>query len=522
MPVGHPARPDFGHGGVTPNAVEEYVSRAIRALVALVTMTLMLAACSPGGNGPEKQTRTLTVGASAEPPTMDPTANDAAAIPQVLLYNVYETLVKLDSNGELKPLLAQRWEVSPDNLTYTFQLDPAAKFATGRKVTADDVAASIKKIKFGEVSPTLAKQMAVVADVVPTDEDTVTVTLNKPSNEWLYNMSSTAGMIFDTTGDVDLAKATAGSGPYQLAEWNPGQNVVLSRTADYWGTDARFDEVVFRYFTDPNAMNAAMLSGELDIISNLQAPAALSQFQDPEQFKVVEGTTNGEVVLSMNNTAPTLSDKRVRQAIRYAVDKKALLDTVWNGHGTLIGSMVPPTDPWYEDLTGDYPHDPEKAKQLIAEAGAQGATLRLRLPTLAYARGAGQFVASQLKDVGLNVVIDELEFPARWIDTVLTKGDYDLSIVSHVEARDLSRFANPNYYFHYNNPEFTKLIEDGDAADHDTYVADRRKAAKLLSDDAAADWLFLLPNLVITKPNISGVPQNATTLSFDLTTIAAG
>lgn len=498
------------------------MSRAIRALVALVAMTLVLAACSPGGNSPEEKTRTLTVGASAEPPTMDPTANDAAAIPQVLLYNVYETLLKVDSEGELKPLLAQAWDVSGDNTTYTFKLDPAAKFASGKKVTADDVVASIKKIKFGEVSPTLAKQMAVVADVRAVDENTAEVKLSKPSNEWLYSMSSTAGMIFDTSGDVDLAKATAGSGPYALSEWNPGQNVVLARSPDYWGTDARFDEVVFRYFTDPNAMNAAMLSGELDIISNLQAPAGLSQFSDPEQFKVVEGTTNGEVVLSMNNSAPPLSDKRVRQAVRHAIDKKALLDTVWNGHGTPIGSMVPPTDPWYEDRTGDYPYDPEKAKALIAEAGAQGATIRLRLPTLAYARGAGQFIASQLKDVGLNVIIDELEFPARWIDTVLTKGDYDMSIVSHVEARDITRFANPKYYFHYDNPEFTKLIEDGDAADRETYIAKRKEAAKLLSDDAAADWLFLLPNLVITKPNISGVPQNATTLSFDLTTIAAG
>lgn len=490
--------------------------------ILLTLMMLLGAGCSSGGGGGgNAEPKTLLVGATAQPPTMDPTANDAAAIAQVMLYNVYETLVKVDSEGKLRPLLAQRWDVSPDNLTYTFNLDPSAKFASGRPVTAKDVVWSINRIKTGTATATLKKQLSVVEQATETDAHTLTVKLTQPSNMWLWDMSSTAGMVFDSQAGTDLANQTAGSGPFQLKEWLQGASVTLGKNTNYWATPARFDEVTFRYFTDPNAMNAAMLSGELDIISNLQAPAALPQFNDPSRFTVVEGTTNGEVVLSMNNRTPGLSDPRVRQAIRYAIDHKGLRDTVWAGHGVLIGSMVPPTDPWYEDRTGDFPYNPEKAKALLAEAGVQNLRLRLRLPTLPYATSAGQFVASQLKQVGIETTIDQLEFPARWVDTVLTKGDYDMSIVSHVEARDIVRFANPDYYFHYNNPEFQRLITEADRGPAAEQAPKLKEAAKLLSTDAAADWLFLLPNLVITKPTITGVAKNATTLSFDLTTIAA-
>ncbi|GAB3622328.1 ABC transporter substrate-binding protein [Mariniluteicoccus endophyticus] len=498
--------------------------RPVRHLVALVAAaTLTLVGCAdPNGQGTSGSgsKATLAIGATAQPPTMDPTANDAAAIAQVMLYNVYETLVKLDSDGKLRPLLAQRWEVTPDNRTYTFHLDPAAKFASGRQVTADDVKFSIERIKNSASTAALKKQMAVVESVAATDAQTATVTLTRPSNFWLYDMSSTAGIVFDSKSTDDLASRTAGSGPYALKEWAQGSTVTLGKNADYWGTAPRFDEVTFRYFSDANAMNAAMLAGDLDIISNIQAPAALPQFADASRFKVIEGTTNGEVVMSMNNQSPGLNDPRVRQAIRHAVDRKALLETVWAGKGTLIGSMVPPTDPWYEDLSGAYPYDPAKAKQLLAEAGVQNLKLRLRLPTLPYATGAGQFVASQLKEVGIEVVIDQLEFPARWVDTVLTRGDYDMSIVSHVEPRDLVRFANPQYYFHYDNPEFQRLVNEADSGPAADQPAKLKQAAKLLSDDAGADFLFLLPQLVVTTPNITGVARNATTLSFDVTTIS--
>src|SRR5690606_22190574 len=109
--------------------------------------------------------------------------------------------------------------------------------------------------------------------------------------------------------------------------------------------------VDLRYFKDPSAMNSAMLTGDIDVISTVQTPESIDQFKDESRFRIIEGTTNGEVVLSFNHESPPLDDVRVRRAICYALDRQAILDIAWAGYGTLIGSMVAPTDPWYEDLS---------------------------------------------------------------------------------------------------------------------------------------------------------------------------
>ncbi len=501
-------------------------STSTKALAAFVSvaLTLILAACSPSAAPTTTAPlRTLSVGATLEPASMDPWHNSAASIPQVLLYNVYETLVKVDSTGDFKPLLAQAWEVSSDRTTYTFHLNPAAKFASGAPVDAAAVVANIERLKAdAKLTETLRAQMAVVASAEATEARQVQIKLTRPSTMWLYDMSSALGMILDPAFTGDLNTASGGSGAYTVKAHNQGQSVVLANNANYWGNPARFDEVTFRYYSDPNSMNAAMLGGDLDVISNLQAPDALPQFADTSQFTTITGTTNGEVVLGLNHDSKALAKLEVRQALTMAIDRKALMDTVWNGQGTLIGSMAVPTDPWYEDLSGTNPYDPEKAKALLKAAGyPSGLRLRLRVPVIPYAVKSAQFVASQLRDVGVKVTVEELEF-SRWLDLVFLKGDYDMTIVAHVEPRDLGKFANPEYYWHYGDPKFAALYDAADQATTDEQAnALIRQAVRYLADDAAAIWLFALPNLVITKSTITGVAQNASALSFDLTTITS-
>lgn len=493
--------------------------RGWRWAVMFVTLGL-LAACTGQSTPPPPPAHTLTVGASLEPPTMNPSASPAASIPQVLLYNVYETLVKMDAEGKLRPLLAQQWDVSEDRKVYTFQLNPAARFAGGNPVTAQAVVTSFNRIKTEPgIQAPLVEQMAVVKSTEAVDDHTVKVTLSRPSNLWLYDISSTAGIIYDPDGLATLESTPAGSGPYKLQSWTKGQSVTLASTGAYWGTAPRLDSVTFRYFSDANAMNAAMLAGDLDVISNLQAPDAIDQFNNPDQFTRVIGSTTGEVVLALNNARPALSDARVRRAISMAIDKKALLTNVWNGQGTLIGSMAVPTDPWYEDLTSVNAYNVDRAKQLLSDAKATNLSLRLRVPTTAYATKSAQFVESALRQVGIKVTIEELDF-ATWLKDVHNGGNYDMSIVAHVESRDLRRFTDKAYYFHYDNAEYTKQFEAADEGPTDELVPLMRKAVRTLADDAAAVWLFALPNLVITKPTVTGVSQNAATLSFDVTTIA--
>lgn len=488
------------------------------ALICL--LALVLPACSSATSEPRE--RQLVVGTSVAPNSMDPTTSDAAAISEALLYNVYETLLKVDGNGDYQPLLASDWSVSSDGLVYTFNLRPQAQFASGTKVDADAVITSVNRIVDDPaVLPVLKVSMAPLVSVRAVDPDTVEFTLSEPSQSWLFAMSQRTGIIFDPAHLDQLPTMPAGSGPFVLSNWTQGEAVTLVRNDNYWGTPSKLAGVTFKSYADPNAMNAAMLAGQLDIISNVAAPQALDQFMNGD-FNVLEGYTSGEVVLGFNHQNPILADLRVRQAINYAIDRKALVEAVWGGQGKLIGSMVPPTDPWFEDLSEQYPFDPDKARDLLAEAGYEDINLRLRVPTLPYAPGAASYIASQLGNVGIHVTVDELEFPATWVDQVMYQGNYDMTIVAHAEPRDIDNFADPTYYWHYDNPEFQELIAAADKApSSDEQILLMQRAARILSDDAAADFLWLLPNLVVTKPDISGVDPNRTSLSFDMTGVNA-
>jgi peptide/nickel transport system substrate-binding protein len=489
--------------------------------VALVGSAALLAvaACSAGsgtssGTSPGAD-QSLAIGLVAEPASLDFTTTDGAAIPQALLGNVYNGLVKQDETGKIVPDLATSWTLSPDRKTYTFRLVDNAKFTNGQQFTADDAVFSIDRVKTAWTT-SLKSAMDVVQTAKAVSPTELQVTLSKPSNDWLFRMTTRIGAMFSKTGVDKLATAPVGTGPYKFSEWKRGDSIVLQRNADYWGTKPYFGQVTLKYFKDPTALNNALLTGTINVIGTVQAPEALSQFTSNDKYQVIEGTTNGEVLLSFNNSRPVFKDIRVRQAIRSAINHQALMDTCWAGRGKLIGSMVPPTDPWYEDLTSVAPYDQAKAKSLLQAAGATGATLRLRLPTLPYATSCGQVVKSQLEQAGLKVQIDQLEFPAAWLTSVLKGGDYDMSIISHVEPRDLRQVFNAKYYTKYDDPTLQQYLAAADAGDDATQIAEMKKAARRISEQAAADWLFLLPNLIVADKDILGLPKNAITESFDL------
>jgi peptide/nickel transport system substrate-binding protein len=459
----------------------------------------------------------ITIGFSAEPANLDFTRTDGAAIPEAVLVNVYEGLVKLDeASGRIVPLLARSWTVSPDRRSYTFRLRENVTFSNGDRFDATTVKFSIERVKSQAWTISLKHYMDVVDSVEIVSPSEVRVNLAKPSNDWLFRMTTRIGAMFSPRGVADLANRPVGTGPYVLERWTRGDSILLRANDRYWGPRPRIEAVTLRYIKDPTALKNALTSGGVDVIAALLSPESVPELAADRSLRVVEGTTNGEVTLSLNNSRPPLSNKLVRQAIRYAIDHKALLQTAYAGHGTLIGSMVPPTDPWYEDLTGLYPYDPAKARQLLARAGLGTVSLRFRIPNLPYAVNAAQVVKSDLGQVGITATIDVLEFPARWLDVVFGKADYDMSVIAHVEARDIATFGDPNYYWRYNNPQVQKLLAAADAADEATQIADMKQVARTIAEDAAADWLFLLPNLIVATPDIKGLPVNRIGESFEL------
>lgn len=493
--------------------------RSIRRGASLLLATgLFLAACSQQTDDATSSTTTpsatsdgtVVVGFALEPVNLDISGTAGAPIPQVLLGNVYEGLVRIDESGSIEPLLARDYSVSEDGLTYTFLLGEA-RFHDGAPMTPNDVVWSLQRVSdqsATDVLPAVLQQFSRVLDVTA-DGDEIVLTLSDRDNDLLFNLTQRGGVIL-REGTTGLADTANGTGPFRLASWDRGNAITLERFADYWGEPAASAKVVFRYIQDATALSNAILAGEIDVLSTVQAPELLSAFEGRDDLVVQSGTTACEVTLGMNNSRAPLDDVRVRRAVRQAIDKKALIATAWAGYGLEIGSFVPPTDPWFEDLTGLTPFDPAASRRLLAEAGVpEGTSLTLDVPPVAYALNSQEFIAAALADVGLDVTIRPIEW-AEWIDRVFTKTDYDLTIVCHVEQYDMAIYANPDYYFRYDSQPYRDLIAAAASApSQDARAESLRAAARLLTDDSASDWLWLLPNLQVSKRTVDGIPMNA-------------
>jgi len=500
----------------------------LRPAAAVLAAALLAAGCSAGstassGGAPGAPDAPLRIGLTAEPANLDFTRTDGAAIPEALLVNVYEGLVQLNQQtGDIEPALAETWTVSPDGLVYDFTLREGVTFSNGEAFTADDVKFSIERVQSDAWTVSLADGMGVVAAVEVVSPTQARVTLSQPSNSWLHRMTTRIGAMFDPSGVADLANTPIGTGPYTVSEFRRGDALVLTARDDYWGEPPAIDEVVLQYFDDATAATNALLTDGIDVIGTVQAPESLARFEGDDRFQIIEGTTNGEVTLAMNNAFGPTSDPRVRRAIAMAIDHQAVLDTAWAGRGALIDTMVPPTDPWYQPLPDVTPYDPAAARALLAEAGTPTLSLRFRVANLPYAVASAQVVQSQLAAIGIETQIEPLEFPARWLEEVFTNADYDLSIVAHVEPRDIRTFGDPDYYWRYESAEVQELLAASETGTEEQQVAALQRVGRLIAEDAAADWLFLLPNLIVADADVRGLPQNRIGEALDLTALSRG
>ncbi|MGP9783096.1 ABC transporter substrate-binding protein [Glutamicibacter sp. AOP12-B1-11] len=495
-----------------------------RLAAAAVVGSLVLTACSAGSGGNSSEgsaeNTSVTVALTGEPVNLDFTTTAGAAIPQALMSNVYEGLVEIDQAGKIQPLLAESWELSNGNKTYTFKLREGATFSNGEAFTAEDVKFSIERVQSDAWVSSLKKKMDIVDSVEVNSDTEVAITLKQPSNAWLFDMGTLVGAIFDPSGVDDLAGTAIGTGPYEIDAWNRGQSIEFATREDYWGEAPTVENVSLRYFADAVATTNALQSGDVDVVYNMQSPELLSSFESDGKYQVLDGTSNGEIVLSMNNNMAPFDDLRVRQAVMHAIDRQAVVDTAWNGYGTVVGGPVPTTDPYYEDLNDVYPYDPAKAESLLAEAGAQDLDITFTVPTRPYATAVSEIVVSQLADVGINAKIESAEFPAVWLDEVFTKQDYQMSVVLAVESRDvLAMFNNPDYYLGYDNSKIKDLAAEADAADEAGYVEGMKQVVRTIVDDAAANTLFIFPNIVVAKAEVTGIPENSVTEALDLTNL---
>jgi peptide/nickel transport system substrate-binding protein len=457
--------------------------------------------------------REVTVGAVLEPTSLDIVTVAGAALDQVLLDNVYETILKLDADGKVGAGLADLPEVSADGTTYTFTLHDGVTFQSGEPLTSADVKWSLDAQRAKGANE--AARLAGIVSVDAPDDKTVVVTLDSRDNDFAYRLTRRAGAVLQADAK-DLKNTANGTGPFRLTDWTVGSSITLERFDDYWGTKPSISGVTFQYFTDPNAAVNAFTTGDLDILTGVNTDL-VGPLKDNPDYVVNEGTTNGEFTLGFNNKKAPFTDPAVRKAIRQAIDHEAYKE-LNNGYGTLIGGPVPPTDPWYEDLTGLVPYDPAAAKAVLDKVGPLNLTLTW--PNI-YPTQNAEFVASELKKVGVNLTITPVEFSV-WLDQVFTKHDYDMTAVLHVEPHDIGNYANPEYYWQYDSPTVQQLIEDAKVnPDPDASIDDLKKAARQIAEDSPVDWLILASDLTVSTKDVSGYPINDTASRFDASGITA-
>ena len=490
------------------------------------TLNLMLAAAlALGGAALDAQAQarkdSVVLGMVLEPaPGLDPTTAPAAAIGEVVHYNILEGLTKINVDGTVAPLLAESWQASPDGKTYTFKLKKGIRFQDGEPFDAAAVKFSFERAK-AEGSTNKAKKAVFdnISSVATPDANTVILVLNNPDGTIPFRLGENTAVILSPKSAASTAAKPVGTGPYVFDSWQKGSAITLSKWPGYRNPGAiKINKVTFRFINDPAAQTAALLAGDIDGMPRFNRDP--SQFKADKRFTVEIGDTAGKGIMAINNKKPPLNDVRVRRALMHAIDRKAFIDGAIDGLGKPIGSHFAPTDAGYVDLTKVYPYDPEKAKALLKEAGvATPLNLTLTLPPPQYARKGGEIVAAQLAKVGVNVKIENVEW-AQWLSGPF-KGNFDLTIINHVEPLDYAQYGNTAYYWGYDSPAFRELLAKHAAAGS---VRERSEAwaalQKKLAEDAVNAYIFNPAQVAVARKGLKGLWASSPIFANDIAAVS--
>jgi len=485
-----------------------------KALVALA-MTVLLATAA----GAQATKDTLRIGMGLEPPGLDPTAEAAAAVDEVVYANLFEGLTRIDETGAVLPALAESWAISEDGLTYSFTLRQGVTFHDGSAMDSADVKFTLERIVAEDSTNAQKALYAGIESVETSDPQTVVVRIKNPDGKFLWKLGWGDAVIVSSETAATNKTEPVGTGPYRFKRWNQGDRVELVAYDAYWGEKPKIPNVTFTFIPDAPAQVAAMLAGDLDAFPNIGAPEVLEQFKADPRFEVVVGNTEGETILVMNGRRDLFKDPRVRQAISHAIDRQAIIDGAMFGYGAPIGTHFAPHHPFYVGDPDLYAYDTARAKDLLSDAGhGDGLKLVMKLPPPSYARRGGEIIAAQLQAIGIEVEQVPVEW-AQWLKEVFRgEHDFDLTIVSHTEPLDIGIYARDEYYFGYKSDAFKDVITELEVtADPAMQKALYAKAQDIIADDAVNVYLFQLAKIGVVTKGLKGMWANSPVQANDVT-----
>lgn len=496
--------------------------KLLALFLALVMVGAVLPGCGdgskdPGGQGNNGKTGEpvkggeITVGIAQDlDDSLDPHQTVAAGTREVL-FNIFEGLVKPNSDGEMIPAVAEKYTLSEDGTTYTFTLREGVKFHNGQTVTTEDVVYSINRcaaVPEGQEKPLVAA-FSAVKSVEALDEKTVAVTIAQRDLEFISYM--TAAIIPADYENQDTAPV--GTGPFKFVSRTPQQDFVMERFEDYWGAPAWLDKVTYKICENADALVMNLNGGSIDLCAHLTSAQA-SQLN--QNFQVLEGTMNLVQAIYLNNQAKPFDNQLVRQALCYAIDRQGIMDMVADGHGTAVGSSIYPafTKYFLPELVDKYPHDVAKAKELLAQAGyPDGFDMTISVPNNYQPHmDTAEVVAEQLREAGINVTIQPVEW-STWLDTIYNGRQFQATVVgvdaANMTARAMLERFTSDYgknFINYNNPAYDALFQQAiNAQDEATQTDLYKQMEAMLADTAANVYIQDLCDLVAMRQDLGGL-----------------
>ena len=489
-------------------------------LMLIMAVSVALSGCSGDKAKPESATEnelpkskkpveggSIKVGISQDLDSLDPHRAVSAGTKEVL-FNIYEGLVKPDSDGNLIEALAESYEISEDAKVYTFTLREGVKFHNGDAVTAEDVKYSIDKCADTSNGDPLVSAYSIVERVEIPDEKTVEIYLSEANTEFLAYM--TTAIVPRDYEELDTDPI--GTGPFKYDSRNPQENVIIVKNEDYWGEKAHLDKVEFRVVADADMLVTNLKGGSIDMAMRLTVSQAAEL---TEGFHVEEGTMNLVQALYLNNAVEPLNDEKVRQALCYAIDPQEIMDMIADGKGARIGtSMYPGLKKYFdEEYSTYYEQDYEKAKALLKEAGyADGFDLEITVSAADKPHvDTAQVIVEQLKNIGVNATIKPVEWEA-WLEEVYANSKFESTVVgvdaSNLSARAmLERFTTDGHgnFTGFSDAEYDKVFQEAIATtDEDEKVKLYKEAEGILAERAANVYIQDLANMVAISDRFDG------------------
>lgn len=472
----------------------------------LLTLATALGGCAGDKTGEDPSTITVGIPQDIED-SLDPHVTQAAGTREVL-FNVFEGLVKPDSQGNLNPAIASEYAISPDGLVYTFTLREGVKFHDGSLLTAEDVKYSIDKCADTSKGQALVPAYADIDSVHIIDDKTVEIILKQENTDFLAYMTTAVLPTSNDKADTN----PIGTGPYQYVSRSPQENIVLERFGEYWGDKAHMEKVVFKIVANADTITMNLKGGAVDMYPRVTSAQAAEL---GEEFKIEEGTMNLVQALYLNHKVKPFDDLKVRQALCYAIDPEEIMLMVSDGKGTEIGSsMFPAFGKYYrEELNDVYNQDIERAKKLLQEAGyPDGFTFTMSVPSNYQQHiDTAQVLAEEFKAIGVTAEIQLIEWDS-WLSDVYAERSYESTVVgvdaSSLTARALlERFTSgaDDNFVNYSNADYDNAFAAALAeVDPEKQTAHYNECQGILAEDAANVYIQDLPELVAINKKFAG------------------